>query len=360
MTHPKHMNRPVLAVNLDETMVLLHHGGQKGLIWMPKSKSKARRQRTPNQKLTLGAKRQCLTHVAMISNIAEVNKKLPQIILGNEHVIPAACVRELSDSFDPSIQIWRRKSSWVTGSVMKEIAQALYNALKEYQETHRIVLLLDCCSAHLDSGYITWLAHKKIGVVFVPAGLTWLLQPLDTHAFARYKMAVSDRYRRTLIDSESSVLSNSQCIRIIAETIPPALQNRDWRKAFAGNGFGGREDKAEDVRQAIWQSLECESNETIPSSLPSVAQFERIFPKKRDFPLTALMEVFKDLPRRAICKKASPVIESPKVPLTGNPWLGRLRSSSSLPSTAQPFLGKSSDDLGSKSASSSSEPWPKK
>jgi hypothetical protein len=353
-----HGDKPVLAVNLDETAVLLHHPGQKGLVWLPKTKGRIRRRVKPIQKLSHGAKRQCLTHVAMISNLPEVTKKLPQILLGNEHVIPASAVPELQACLDPSIKIWRRKSSWVNACVMKEIARELSKSLSEYKETHRIVLLLDCCPAHVDPGYITMLGNQGIGVVFVPALLTWLLQPLDTHAFSAYKVAVSERYRRFLMDAQECQVSNLECLKLIGQTISEHLQKKDWSKAFAGNNFGGRSDAPEDVRRAILEVLEWEYAPVLPSTLPTLEQFAYIFPRNRDAPLHALLKLFRGSPPVVPLPKKKVPVEPLAAGQALNPWLGRLRSSSSLQTLPQPFTLEPEDTGSASIASSSSTPWP--
>ena len=295
-TSLKHNARPVLAVNLDETSVLVHHPGKKGLVWLPKSRKGRRRYLQPVQKLSHGAKRQCLTHVAMISNLPEVTKKLPQILLGNEHVMPASSVPELRAHLDPSIRVWRRKSSWVNATTMQDIALELVATLAGYKESHRIVLLLDCCPCHLDSTYINTLANNGIAVVFIPAKLTWLLQPLDTHAFSSFKLAVANRYRRFLMSSDSESVSNFDCIRIIGETIPDQLHRKDWRSAFHGNNFGGRDATRKEVRRSILQCLEWTGEEEISDSLLSLDEFQAVMPKKRLVPLAALLKVYRAIP----------------------------------------------------------------
>ena len=359
-TSLQHNARPILAVNLDETAVLVHHPGQKGLVWLQKSKGQRRRYLQPVQKLDHGAKRQCLTHVAMISNLPEVTKKLPHILLGNEHVITASSVPELRAHLDPSIRVWRRKSSWVNASTMQDIALELVACLAEYKESHRIVLLLDCCPCHLDSTYINTLANNGIAVVFIPAKMTWLLQPLDTHAFSSFKLAVAERYRRFLMASDSESVSNYDCIRMIGETIPEQLHRKNWRSAFHGNNFGGRDATRAEVRRSILQCLEWTGEEEIGDSLPSLELFQAVMPKNKEIPLTALFSVYPSIPIVApLPKKAVPVLPVP-VAKHANVWHGRLRSSSSLSLAPQSFPDERSFLIGSSGAASSSEPWPRK
>ena len=128
----------------------------------------------------------------------------------------------------------------------------------------------------------------------MPAKLTWLLQPLDTHAFGTYKLAVQERYRRFLMKSASDVVSNLDCLRIIGQTIAEHLQKKSWVKSFEGNNYGGGEvDSLAKVRPRIWECLEDDGSMEVPDSTPTLSQFTCIFPKGRDPPLEGLMKFAK-------------------------------------------------------------------
>ena len=49
------------------------------------------------------------------------------------------------------------------------------------------VLVMDACRLHLHRSLAEACLREGVWLVIVPARLTWLLQPLDTHAFQPYK-----------------------------------------------------------------------------------------------------------------------------------------------------------------------------
>ena len=67
--------------------------------------------------------------------------------------------------------------------------------------THQVVLLLDTASAHICPKFLRAASRKGIVVQYIPAKLTWLLQPLDTHVFARFKQFLIQEFREGLVRS---------------------------------------------------------------------------------------------------------------------------------------------------------------
>ena len=119
---------------------------------------------------------------------------------------------------------------------MVEVVQLLARALSRVIPRRRVMLLLDACPIHMGQGFLRACARRGILVHYVPAKLTWLLQPLDTHAFARFKVFVGCEYRQ-------EVMRNGHCelaamVRIVARAVRKILQGVKWAYAFDGNGFG--------------------------------------------------------------------------------------------------------------------------
>ena len=57
-----------------------------------------------------------------------------------------------------------------------------------------LILLLDCARPHLTRATVQAAVDMGYAIVIIPALLTWLLQPLDTHAFQRYKAFMRKKY----------------------------------------------------------------------------------------------------------------------------------------------------------------------
>ena len=163
----------------------------------------------------------------------------------------------------------------------------------------------------------------------MPAKLTWLLQPLGTHAFSRFKVVISCEYRH-------EVMRHGQCelaamLRIVAYAVRKVLQGVRWSCAFDANGFGLVQSK---VRMTILNVLERESAVGASSQLPTYHQFALIFPRRATLPLADLLSFHRS--RRVAAGASVPVaaealVFPPAEPRPKHkPWHGRLRSSSAL------------------------------
>ena len=128
-----------------------------------------------------------------------------------------------------------------------------------------------------------------------------------------------------------------------------------WDAAFEGNGWGVGQ---RHVRQKILQMLEWETYPAIPSTLPSLLEFETVFPRSRWMPLGTLLGC-----HRARAQVAPP-LPPPRLPPADEPiasrgvWHGRLRSNSHLAIDTPAAVSASGADLpSSSSAPAASDPW---
>ena len=70
---------------------------------------------------------------AFVSDNDEVNKALPQIIVGAEHVIQAWMTHLLNNHRADSIFVLRRKSAWLRSDVVVNLIKLLGAALNHLQ-----------------------------------------------------------------------------------------------------------------------------------------------------------------------------------------------------------------------------------
>ena len=274
--------------------------------------------------------RGCFTHIAMICDDASLQPRLPQIFLGNEHIFPQRVIETTRPDLPKNILVWRRKSAWVTKATMVEVVHALAAALGPELAARRVMLLLDACKIHMGAGFLRACASRGILVHYVPAKLTWLMQPLDTHAFARFKVALGCQYRHEIMKHGRCELA--AMLRIVGTVVRKVLQGVRWSYAFDANGFGK---KQAEVRKTILEVLDQESAVGASSQLPTYDQFSSIFPRRAVMPLADLLS-FHRRQGRAAARARMPVelAALEPVPLERrpdhNPWHGRLRSSSAL------------------------------
>ena len=323
--------RPLLRINLDETRVPFHHPLPRGMQTKQKAKLPAGlkpRRRKVVQNVGLRKQRAGFTHVALICDNVSLQPRLPQILLGNESLFPASTIPALQAGLPQNIHLWRRKSGWVTKPLMREILRELCAALGELLATHQVVLLLDTAGVHICPLFLRAASRKGIMVQYIPAKLTWLLQPLDTHVFARYKQYLLQEYRIGLMQHGTRATELTARVDAVVKACRKVLQANAWAYAFDANGFPARTQR--EVRQTILEELQWDRVPELPAGLPTFAEFVAIFPARTHMPLAWLLRPYRDDPAEP---PAAPLPEEPE-PLEPeeprNPWFGRLRSSSRL------------------------------
>ena len=349
----------MLRINLDETACRLHYDQKRGLaVCRQRALSRAKKTEIV-QDVSRGKLRGCFTLIAMICDDASLQPLLPQIFLGNEHIFQQRVLDDLRPSLAPNIHLWRRPSAWATRHTMVEVVQLLAEALGTTLAHRRVMLLLDACYIHMGTGFLRACSRRGILVHYVPAKLTWLLQPLDTHVFARFKVFVGREYRQVTMRNGRCELS--AMVRIVARAVRKILQGVEWSYAFDGNGFGKGQ---REVRKTVLEVLDRHKGVGASSQLPTLSQFELMFPRRIHLPLADLLSCHRDRPARV----PAPVLAAARRAPTAaagwghGVWHGRLRSSSalSLPSetVADPELsaGESREILSDVASGSRDEP----
>ena len=279
----RHRGKPLLRINLDETRIGLHFSGPRGLqaraVNRRAPKAKAGRRRTVVQNVPLGKKRAGFTHVAMICDDTSLQPRLPQILLGNEAIFPVATLDAVRPTLPPNVRLWRRNSGWVTKDLLRDIIRELAIALGELTATHTVVLLLDTASMHICPRAIGMAARHGICMQYIPAKMTWLLQPLDTHVFARYKLHLVQQYRNHLLQSTGGQCGLPAVIQAVVSAIRRVLQGVAWDYAFDGNGFSAN--RQSHVRDTILEELDWPQVPELPARLPDYPDLSSVFPGGR-------------------------------------------------------------------------------
>ena len=333
-----------LRLNMDETAVRYHMPPGRGLISSAAASSLSPR---VVQHASRMQQRACLTHVAFVCDQPAIQPLLPQIVLGNEHVLRAQEAAEVQAHLSRNVFVMRRKSAWVDVEIMKSIVRALRCVLAPLSDAWQPILLLDAYGPHMSPAVLRTAATCGIWIVLIPARLTWLLQPCDTHVFLRYKHFLRRRYQELMSDHPEGHLAPAAILLAINEACLRVLQGRSWEHAFLFNGF---ERGQEHVRASILRELQLDTPPRVPDDLPSLSQLRAVFPSQKSIPLTELFACFTPAPRGRARRVASPPRLSPS-PSAERSWSQRLRARGTRTPEAAAAVG-------SAAASSSSAPPP--
>lgn len=270
--------RRILRVNLDETAVRLYPGSSKGAVFVSKKRIReGRGQAVPSWK------RRCvMTHIALICDRTDVQPRLPQFILGNERTFLAKQLRGLRSCCPSNVRLVRQKSAWNNAALMARVVRELAHAIASLRTSlgeFQIVLILDAVRIHYAPQVLRACAAAGVWLVVVPAGMTSLLQPLDTHAFALYKAQLLRAYQATRTESADPAgdVSMGPFLACVYVAIRKVLQGNRWAHAFDRDGYGSlqAELSVRTVRRLEWQVPT-----TAPLSRPTDELIKLCLPKR--------------------------------------------------------------------------------
>lgn len=290
--------RSILRVNLDETAICLFPGQAKGAVFV----SKKRLQGEGAQVVAKWKKRCCMTHVAMICDQPDIQPKLPQFVVGNERTLRQREMAGLRRACPPNVTLVRQKSAWNSAALTARIVRALgasVRLLGARGARLQIVLVLDAARIHFHPNVLRACSTAGIWLVFVPARMTWLLQPLDTDAFAIFKAELRRAYQRARLGSADAVgdLSMAEFLECVYGTVRRILQGRRWAVTFDRNGLGGRQSG---LGNRVLLRLQLDTPEDVPATRPTNARTLLCFPRRARVALELLWASFDNVaPPRA-------------------------------------------------------------
>ena len=94
----------------------------------------------------------------------------------------------LRQTDDPKMHVWRTENkAWNNRILMQRMITAISRAVSHLVD-FQPVLIIDVAPCHIDKSVMHKARSLGIWLVYVPSQITFLVQPLDTHGFASFKM----------------------------------------------------------------------------------------------------------------------------------------------------------------------------
>ena len=272
-------DRPHVFVNADETaLASVRHSG-RGMASMFR-RSGASRKTRPRDRTDRTFT--CTTLIAVACDCPGLQPLLPQVILSRytKHVAVPAALQAHYESCGFPFEFWHGSAGRVSPVIFRKWITRLRQSVASYNPAAWIVLIVDCCSAHLDRLSVGHLRRLGILVVFVPASLTWLLQLLDVYAFQRVKGELRLAEARARARSADGLIVPGQWITLCTLVIRRELINRDWSPCFARLGAG---ESGVDLSSPVADLL---AGREIHPALPSCAEFALLIKRPPNSDLT--------------------------------------------------------------------------
>ena len=260
---------------MDETSLRMWPGVRKGLVsrsWKKTGPYPLRVQR----KAGLSLRRSAISYVAFIADDDTVQETLPQILIGNEHLLTRAAMDELNA--EPlacrGFFLLRRKSAWLDAKCLVRLIRLLGEALRPLRENYTFLFCMDGCPTHTALPVLREIRRQRLHLFYIPVSMTGFLQPLDTHVFSLYKRFLIAEHEQKALSTVDGNLSVVEIIKTMMRGIRDVIQGRSWRQAFEQVGLGKRQRL---VSPKLRESLGYASDPLVPDVLPSYAQWRSIF-----------------------------------------------------------------------------------
>ena len=174
----------------------------------------------------------------------------------------------------------KRKSAWNNTETMVYIIRLIGNTLRSVAPYAHVILSMDAARIHLNASVFRECFRWHLRVVVIPALLTAVLQPLDTHAFASLKRALRDAYQKALGSNGGRVLNAREWVILVAHCSWDFLRGKSWAASFLNNGFGSQQ---QCLSCRVFESLELVSPPEVGSDRPIAAVIQHLFPRGSRF-----------------------------------------------------------------------------
>lgn len=321
--------RPLVVINMDETNVKLVPQERAGHV----TKRAYRlfvQGRPMGRNASLSAQRSTITHVAALCDRANSQTLLPQVVLVGSNQVSEERLERIRMTAPACVRVWRYSKAWMSSAVMIRYIRLLGRCLHEYRHTYRFILYVDVLKAHICPAVLRAASAANLWICVIPAKMTWVLQPCDTHLFARYKHMLTEEFQRKSGLTATGDISWELMLESLWHVISVLLQGRDWSQAFAAVGLlnGQRHLSKRTKSKLMYEHPPALAG----SSLPALAEFQLIFPKSVSVPIH---ELFLPIERFLRGLDAEEVVlmdevreNEPQVARPLNPWFGRTRSTS--------------------------------
>ena len=224
--------RETVFVNLDETPMAKQMAARRGyvchLIGTLDSDWHAR--------IATRDTRSHATLMAAVCDDALLQQQLPQLLLTKDKTLTRAEKRALANLPLP-VRWLSGTTGWMTSSILKQVFTIYRRAIRAVRPNAEIVMVFDVAPQHVTHEVFMHLNRLGLHTLLIPAGMTWLLQPLDTHVFSTLKRSLHDRQTRGRAASPLGILPPCRWIQIAGEAITEVLVERDWTHSLRGNGL---------------------------------------------------------------------------------------------------------------------------
>ena len=262
-----------LIVNMDEASLSYHLAGVTGTV----VRTKPCRGNRLVDRSRLRDRRGNITYMASICSDPTINHALPQILLGNEHRFRKRLLAQVAADLPENIVLWREKSAWNNALVMQRYIRLLCDCLGPHVAERSVVLLVDMAPCHIQPSVWACARSRGIRMILVPAGMTGLLQPLDTHVFKHFRSKLEQLWLNEKSNCDSEQLPWPTWLKVISDAIQNVVVEKDWQFAFERTGLLWFQSL---LTPKLLEVLGWDACPVIADGEPAIGQASALFPRR--------------------------------------------------------------------------------
>ena len=227
--------RDTLIINADETCISNLTSWTHG-TFITRVKGK----RIANACVQEARRQPRLTLLAAICDDAILQPRLPQVcfprLLGKNH--PDDDTLNMYRRMRSPLEVWPDSKGWLRTPIFIKWLTHVRRTAHVHRPGAWVILLIDCDPRHLALKVIQHCRQLGILLLFVPARLTWLLQPLDVQVLSRFKRDLSRRHQVSRLQSALGKLDENTQWEHVGESVAQEVVHKDWTRIFARCGCG--------------------------------------------------------------------------------------------------------------------------
>ena len=238
--------RETIWVNADETSLAYQFEPRSGTrVTVPPSRSLDEFV----ERISLAERRQRATLIAAVAGSPSglPAEPPPQVLLVRRdragHFVPLPLPADT-----PSwIHVWQEDSAWVTTDLWLRWLRLLEVWRAAPAPRAVLVVVVDAFRAHHTPEALMLMERLGMELIVLPAKLTWLLQPLDTHGFALLK-SLQHSSLLAARGARDGQLDSTAWWHAMLHAVRGALLGRNWWDVFRSNGLAS---EARDLREKL-------------------------------------------------------------------------------------------------------------
>ena len=278
------VGRRLVWINFDESSIPFAFKKLQGYI----TRSSARDPQLPNagtERLAQSADRGSYTLLGFISNHADIQRRLPCILIGKAQRLTRRIMEGRRAKIVDGLEVWANQGSWVNQEVMLDILRRLAHCVQDVHSEIYPILVLDCAPQHISSEIVDFAHALGFELVFVPKHLTWLLQPLDVMVFQRLKHDLRELWTEERAHRVGGQIDVETHLSMIARCVRPLFETGQWARAF---DFTGITSGRRHLNSTLERLLDSDMRD-VSSDPPTPAQLQFISNPRHLLPHEALI-----------------------------------------------------------------------